>query len=622
MELKITNKTLCTEPQSMNLTKLATLIGENGSGKSTILRTIFDEGLKNKGFNNHKLVCFSSGQNENFSELFGDYLNSERRANKSLSLDCFYYDKSWSKLVIFLATATKQNGFVRGFLLKHGYIDVSEEFSEDITTELSIKVKVDSAYISRVKMAIEDEIKGNPDTLVSSPYHRTLESFIDVKIPDDFDFEQPLSPVEITLMESDFSRISFENDDSSYFDPIVTFFTQAADNNYFIIKDTLLLRFKHGIELNDLSDGEYQILFLYALLDLLDSENTLFLLDEADSHLHYKNLEHFWSVLRGIQGKAITTTHLLDSISNSGIENIKIVNSGKIYSPEESNELVKRFETLSNILEAKLKILSFYENVVLMDNENDWEIFKLLVKRKLGNTQEKMEAIDDSFKKFAIVGKESGWDSHTSTLAKSKNLWVENFKAFVNGYHAKTKNIFLLCDRDNLPLTSIGNDKCTLLVNDSGLNKFEKREPFQTHVLAWKRREIKHYLLSYSALGEKRDALNNFDVLTRPAFLYQNCSGDYLQKLDDGNLYTALVELEKGHKEKRVRYLIPEYNDSLASLSSNTVKPILANFIEQHIEEPKGFNLKMANSFVNDIPACEISEDIVEMYKFLVGKND
>ena len=63
MELKITNKTLCTEPQSMNLTKLATLIGENGSGKSTILRTIFDEGLKNKGFNNHKLVCFSSGQN-------------------------------------------------------------------------------------------------------------------------------------------------------------------------------------------------------------------------------------------------------------------------------------------------------------------------------------------------------------------------------------------------------------------------------------------------------------------------------------------------------------------------------------------------------------------------------
>ena len=122
-------------------------------------------------------------------------------------------------------------------------------------------------------------------------------------------------------------------------DPEVAFFTQAADNNYFIDKSRCKLVFNSNIELDQLSDGEYQLLFLYALIDLFDSDSTLFLFDEADSHLHYKNVEKLWALLHGIKGHAITTTHLLDSISakENRIEHLKVVEKGRISEDNRSN---------------------------------------------------------------------------------------------------------------------------------------------------------------------------------------------------------------------------------------------------------------------------------------------
>ena len=37
-------------------------IGENGSGKSTILKSIFDAKLQGVNYKDHKIVCFSSAK--------------------------------------------------------------------------------------------------------------------------------------------------------------------------------------------------------------------------------------------------------------------------------------------------------------------------------------------------------------------------------------------------------------------------------------------------------------------------------------------------------------------------------------------------------------------------------
>ena len=132
ISLPLPGNALHKEEQVLKFDKIATFIGGNGSGKSSILKSIFDEKLKPTSalYQDYKIVCFSSGQNESYSERFTHYLNTERKDKKALNLDCFYYDKSLAKLLIFLSTTGNQNGLVRQFLRHKGYV-IEGEFEED-----------------------------------------------------------------------------------------------------------------------------------------------------------------------------------------------------------------------------------------------------------------------------------------------------------------------------------------------------------------------------------------------------------------------------------------------------------------------------------------------------------
>ena len=344
MELNLAPNSLHQQAQTLRIDKVATLIGENGSGKSSILQSVFEQRLAGRDHEHLKIVCFSSGQNENYSEKFSAYLKRERQAGRGFDLNCLYFDKSWSKLLIFLATAIKRNGKVRSFLVEHGYVTESQPDKDDLSTIFKCAFKVDKSYITRVQDALKREEIGEANTLRSTPYFRSLESFIVNLISCDFEFNEPIKKRTLSIKAAHLMDISFDSPPSfgfgsndagfghsnfsqNTFRPEISFFTQAADNNYFIDKSRCQLGFNNNIELDQLSDGEYQLLFLYALIDLFDSENTLFLFDEADSHLHYKNVEKLWALLHSIKGHAITTTHLLDSISakENRIEHLKVV---------------------------------------------------------------------------------------------------------------------------------------------------------------------------------------------------------------------------------------------------------------------------------------------------------
>ena len=154
ISLPLPANALYPEPQTLDFEKIATFIGGNGSGKSSILKSIFDEKLKPDStlYEDYKVVCFSSGQNESYSERFAHYLNTERANKRALSLDCFYYDKSLAKLLIFLSTTGDHSGLVRTFLRQNNYV-VESELDEDDSTKLSFDVKVDKAYIEQVRQA-------------------------------------------------------------------------------------------------------------------------------------------------------------------------------------------------------------------------------------------------------------------------------------------------------------------------------------------------------------------------------------------------------------------------------------------------------------------------------------
>ena len=190
MELTLAPNPLHDQPQTLNINKVATLIGENGSGKSTILQSIFSEGLNGGGPAHLRTVCFSSGQNESFSKHFNEHVKKIRRRGKSMVLSSFYYDKTWSKLLVFLATALVRDGKTRTFLLEKGYAKESQDINrDDISSKLSFSFRVDKRYAQRVQDALKKEEVGEKGTLRQTPFYRSLESFVEELIDREYLFE-------------------------------------------------------------------------------------------------------------------------------------------------------------------------------------------------------------------------------------------------------------------------------------------------------------------------------------------------------------------------------------------------------------------------------------------------
>lgn len=193
ISLPLPGNVLHSEVQVLEFEKIATFIGGNGSGKSSILKSIFDEKLKPNStlYQDYRVVCFSSGQNESYSERFARYLNVERSNKRALSLDCFYYDKTLAKLLIFLASTGYPDGLVRQFLRHNDYV-FENKFGEDETTKISFDVKVDQIYTNLVEQALKEESKGNSDVITNKPYHQTLSNFIHSLVDEKYDFSESL----------------------------------------------------------------------------------------------------------------------------------------------------------------------------------------------------------------------------------------------------------------------------------------------------------------------------------------------------------------------------------------------------------------------------------------------
>ncbi len=616
MELNLAPNALHRESQSFAIDKYAALIGENGCGKSSILQTIFESRMADLLLSDWKVVCFSSGHNERYSKAFSSYLKQARRSKFGLSLHCFYYDKSWSQLLIFLASVLKKQGKVRELLKSLGHVKESDDLGDDISSTLSCSFRIDRPYIQKVAQALKKEEGGETETLRSTPYFRSLSSFIENVIDSQYEFDDIIPKNEIKITSKDIFNTSFESphiesplSEKINDDPAVTFLTQAVDANNPITKTSIRLTFENDLSLDDVSDGEYQLLFIYSLLDLFDSENTLFLFDEADSHLHYRNINKLWSSIVNAKGKALMTTHLLDSISEIGVENIHVVKQGRVLPFTERKELQARLEQLSNINKAKLKTYALHELIVLMDNENDWEIFTRLVIRKMG--QDKHDEINCQLRKICCISVESGWNSHTSSFAAKKLKWLESFVSYIDGSNHKAKNVYLICDRDSLPMDSINNENLQLNGGKGITSAITGKSEINAKIHVWRRREMKHYLLSYTALNHHHllKRINN-DSLGLACHLHENMNGDN----------QCLVDEETGNKALLVTQHLGEdleFNEGLAQLASDKVKGILDPLINVI---GNGLDLEKLQAYIDLIPPAEISEDITNMYNFIIGK--
>ncbi len=547
---------------------IITLIGENGCGKSAILESIFRQYLENTDVS---LVCFSSGQNESFSDLYADYIKNSRKVKfeakpDQLKIDfinSFYFDYDWSKILIFFASALKKNGLTRN-LLSSKYLDV-DEHNDDISTKLKVNLRIQSNYLQQIKASLAIEsLTPDEATLRRTNFHTQLGKLIEKKINSGYDFTERLSKTDFEITANEVVDI-FGRDVNKIF----SFISAAVADNYFLTLQETELQLKNGLKLKDLSDGEYQLLSVYSIIDLFDNANTLFLFDEIDSHLYYKNLEKVWILLQNsINGKVITTTHISDSILNNCFSNIKLIQRGKIEHDLTLRELAKRLTNIVGKKKYELQLATRIENIVLVDNEDDWVIFKKLAEKKINeNTQQ-------VFSKIIPFKRTSSYNNDSEIFGKGKLQFAKDFKDQINGHAIQTKNIFMICDRDKLSKNSINNEMKVNIHND--YKDIQNFNGVRSHLLSWKRMEIENYLISVSMLTEKgkiQDLQNNFP---------------------------------------RVNFNPNDNLDGSSDIEEYDAKELL-----HPLYKPNGFDETALDELISLIPEGEISEDINTMYNYL-----
>jgi ABC-type multidrug transport system ATPase subunit len=539
--------------------KITTLIWWNWSGKSSILQSIFSQYIDS---GEYMTIWFSSWQNEWFSEIFSRYKTHNKRLSKveNEEIKSFYFDKNWIKILIFIATSLKKEWLVRKYLLTNKYIEVNN--GDDISTSLYFKLSVYKNYLTKINDEYLNEQKVGkyvPWLYRNTIGHRYLEKLIHKKIDDTYDFlDSPrvFYGRRINFKASEVIDVFWKN-----INEIFTFLFHASSYyDYSLNSYSAELYFNDSLEFNGLSDGEYQLLSFYAMIDLFDAPNTLFIFDEIDSHLHYLNIKNVWEAFKKVEWNVITSTHNLESIIQNQFDDIRYIEKWVIRDDLKPKEVISKIQSLSSQQEFETQIAWRIQNIVLIDDELDWLIFRKLVKKKL------WAATIEQLDKIVPIKRASSFNSTDEIFWLSKLL-------FANELHKKwweviTKNLFLICDRDKLPLTEIDDNLC-VKINEA--HKEIKKASFKTYLLSWRRLEIENYLLHKDVL------------IWAGLFPHLNYS---LLKLDDC--------------------------EDIRILDS---KPILKPLYK----DPQFDEVKL-DELIKKIPIDEISEDIVKMYNFISSK--
>lgn len=586
MILQLPHNKLHQQIQELNFTytNIFTLIGENGSGKSSILESIFQKYIEDE---DKKVICFTSGQNELFYSIFNEHKQQSNKfkPDENNIINSFYFDYWWVRFLVFFAVTIKRNGKVKQYFDEKNY-DLS-------SLSIDFKFRVRKPYINQIKNELQRESNGEfaIESKRRTIHYNLLLKLITEKINADYDFDEINNNIVKRTLSLNITeaRNIFGNEANKIF----TFLSHATmgwlSNIDIEFCGLYLQQNVEELEFEQLSDGEYQLLSIYALIDLFDSENTIFLFDEIDSHLHFNNINKLWNILKTINGKVITTTHISESILNNDFNSILYIEKGKIV-----NDLVpkKVLEKISNVVNQEkfiYQICSKLENIVLIDDESDWEIFKYLVFQKIGE-----EAVN-ILKNITPIKETSNWNFEGNIFGGAKMEFVANIKGYSHNNTVSLKNIFMICDKDDYNEANINSTlecKKTDKIRPY-LNQIECFNSGQTksYLLSWGRREILHYMISYSMLKE----YNKLEELKNIAN-YINSDGYINNNFDNDNN----IKITPKANVKFIKQLMSKENGN--------------------VDADNWTDYDKLKQIISKIPANEISEDIVKMYEFIKSK--
>lgn len=586
-------------------------IGANGSGKSSLLEAVYEEISKKKS--QLRVVAFSSGQNENYSEIFDSFRRRAKRSptvlnSKSGYLHNLVFTREWAPLLIVMAAYAHSSykrdeikGRVNRFLVKRGYIisDLGLKVRGSARlNSLKSQTKAGQSHLYRLMAKLLDvfDLKdaGTSWRQISVSLLDPGEHSLATQLDDGL-YRSIAQVVDIFSVFEDHEEV---NSGSARLNAIFNFFSAvelaALDNqNIELSRSSLLIKNANG-DFSDksLSDGEYQLLMTYAILDLFEFGQNIIILDESDSHVHQRMLPEMWDAITSSQVPVLTTTHNPTSLKYAvsgfvrGLRDGKIQDGVAVY--KDIAEILDNSATTGRVIALGLRN---HSSVLVLDSAKDWAIFIALAKRKLGK---KFNPLLDSLVVYECSASQNeryGNENARVRFAKTvcETLASEELSS-QERRSVQLKKIILLNDRDELAFGTnryLKGKNYQVIKEDSRNDLFTSANNGEPRIsvmhLFWHFREIENYLLTREVLSKAKKKTVIGKLKGRP-----QSAGDALK-------------LKK-----------PDTDEFFAALNCK-------DFVTRHIIEGKsGFSAAKLDEFVSKIKPSSISGYIAAMHDYLI----
>ncbi len=151
-----------------------------------------------------------------------------------------------------------------------------------------------------------------------------------------------------------------------------------------IIKDITVM-FNDGLRIEDLSEGQKKLLLLKAALEFAGQEDTLYLLDEPDAHVHVNNKNKVIEALKPYihNRQVIVTTHSPTITQCIDENNLYMMSSGK-FIPKKQQEIIEDITgEFWNAHQQNNFLASKKDVILLVEGKHDKEhLIKALLKLK------------------------------------------------------------------------------------------------------------------------------------------------------------------------------------------------------------------------------------------------
>ncbi|WP_147535945.1 AAA family ATPase [Bacillus marasmi] len=258
---------------------------------------------------------------------------------------------------------------------------------------------------------IEDsKMEGNYDIIFQNNYERLEDHYLNnpTNIYRTFEFLENLNLLKISKKK----RKLIEQELHYAIKDIHSYF--STEKKVFSLRDCLITKSdKSIVSILDLSDGEFQLLLISSLLLIHDSPNTLFILDEPDTHFNPEWKSKFLSIISMIKSQnsqCLFTTHNPEVLTDIRSEDIIFIKNGIVETID-----IHTFGTNPNIIASsifnksdtvsEIAMQAYKRYLGLIEREED--IQKLLqieqeVAENFGNSAERMMLLNKIYKKQRV----------------------------------------------------------------------------------------------------------------------------------------------------------------------------------------------------------------------------